>query len=546
MEEALFPSTVSMEVVTTPSRRRGQERAQTDKRPKYDMDHDYTASDGEGPSTSNGELKRKRQSPEEVKQGVLDMVTGLGSAFKQLMAQKGLVDNTELRLIQNSHGIERVILAATDDKRTKYLRTRTTEGQDPDKTGATLFKAVKKGDALIFEAMKCTFNKDDVKALMKRNLGTNYYNALNHIMVGHSNMNDVCFQRTKALKAVGLEASLVSTFSGSTIPRRAGATGNAVKGGGTLVAEAIRFIKRSQKDRNMMRDKATRAAFERVLLNLKRKCSSKAQQGLVQQVMNAKTPGEAELDDLKLLARSFLLVRPSVATKAVLPIGAYLSAHENGGLSPRGYSLVGHEAYKAFNAAQMGTLLRRGDNPDDKCQMYLMSCFGFAFEDLRILNALTGVMFKPRSALKARGFHIPVKEQGEIAGSTAMDIKFNHWAPLTVSGGNDGGSREGDGQLSLQPCVAVERPIAINKTGIAKLLTGDPQGRMADNREAVLNLMTNAMSAKCSIGFKGKGVYEMNDEDKTMPISVTLAGGVPSFFFGRDCAEDYDDACLSM
>lgn len=490
----------------------------------------------------------RKQTPAEIKKSVYTMVVKLGEFYNQMMIKAGLNEDMERNLIQNAHVVERILLAATDDKKTEYQKKKNIrdvkDGKDEvdhSKTGGVFYKMVKEEQTIYYVPVRISFSKEEVKTMYKATMGNDGFSGLNHIMVGHSQMNDVCFQRSKALKQVGLDPSLISTFAGSTLPRRSGATGVAVKGGGTLVAEAIRFIKRTMTDRGLMKDLKAKMAYEKILLNLKNKCSAPQQKALVEQVMGSRNPGIADIEDLVLLARSMIVVRPSVASKIVLPISIYAKIPELG-FTVDDYSMVGHEAMALFNLATPVSILRVGDDAKDKSQLFFMSCFGAAYEDLRVLSALTATEFKPRSALKCKGFHIPAKEQVDGMGAALMSIKLQFWAPMTRSGGNEAGGEGGSGQIGCSPAFSVERPIAISKQAVRKMLSMSVEGRDADVKGNLLKMMNDAMAKKTTgNAFTGKKMYPIADKGKLSPVDMTLKQTIPSFFFGRDTAEDFDD-----
>ncbi|WZN17636.1 nucleoprotein [Influenza B virus] len=495
-----------------------------------------------------GRKAQKKQTPTEIKKSVYNMVVKLGEFYNQMMVKAGLNDDMERNLIQNAHAVERILLAATDDKKTEFQKKKNArdvkEGKeeiDHNKTGGTFYKMVRDDKTIYFSPIRITFLKEEVKTMYKTTMGSDGFSGLNHIMIGHSQMNDVCFQRSKALKRVGLDPSLISTFAGSTVPRRSGATGVAIKGGGTLVAEAIRFIGRAMADRGLLRDIKAKTAYEKILLNLKNKCSAPQQKALVDQVIGSRNPGIADIEDLTLLARSMVVVRPSVASKVVLPISIYAKIPQLG-FNVEEYSMVGYEAMALYNMATPVSILRMGDDAKDKSQLFFMSCFGAAYEDLRVLSALTGTEFKPRSALKCKGFHVPAKEQVEGMGAALMSIKLQFWAPMTRSGGNEAGGDGGSGQISCSPVFAVERPIALSKQAVRRMLSMNIEGRDADVKGNLLKMMNDSMAKKTSgNAFVGKKMFQISDKNKTNPIEIPIKQTIPNFFFGRDTAEDYDD-----
>nr|AVM87623.1 NP [Wuhan spiny eel influenza virus] len=535
-----------------------------------DPDHNY----GAGPSYGGGNPERNepergrtqqktgekrerrsqaptRQTPEDIKKNVGEMIKGLANFFNQIMTQLGYITPNERRLIQNSRAVEKMLLSATDTKKTDYLiskaRKDAQEGKDvstnnPDTTGAVFYKEYKEGNLIWYKAQKETMGKEAIRSLYRAAMKGEGFNGLNHIMVGHSQENDTCFQRSKAMKSVGLDTSLISTFAGSTLPRRAGQTGTAIKGTGTLIAEAIRFIKRMMNERSLKRDTSAMNAYGKILANLKLKCPTNQQKELVAQVISSKNPGQAEIEDLILLARSCLIMRGSVTSKASFPLCMYAEALQHDWIG-EGYSMVGHEAFYLYNRCTVVSIIRPGEDAQDKSQLFLMSCFGAAYEDLRVLSAMVETIdFKPRSMLQSKGFHVPVKEQSDKMGAAIMRMKFSMWAPLTKSGGNEATSNGTSGQVAVQPTFSVERPIAISKTAIRKMMSVNVEGRSGDVKEALLNTMEANLSRK-TIGeaFTGKSFYKIGDEKKTTPIKPTLKQGIPSFFFGRDTAEDYDD-----
>lgn len=113
---------------------------------------------------------------------------------------------------------------------------------------------------------------------------------------------------------------------------------------------------------------------------------------------------------------------------------------------------------------------------------------------------------------------------------------------VQASGGAEAGGDGGSGQISCSPVFAVERPIALSKQAVRRMLSMNIEGRDADVKGNLLKMMNDSMAKKTSgNAFIGKKMFQISDKNKTNPIEIPIKQTIPNFFFGRDTAEDYDD-----
>nr|QOE76828.1 nucleoprotein [Chum salmon influenza-like virus] len=491
-----------------------------------------------------------RQSIADIKASVCSMIKSLGGFYVMMCVAFGLDAPAEKNLLQNSMAIERMILSATDERRTEYLREMIKSGKtakegmenmDVDKTGGTLYKY----ENGMFVPFKVSVQKSQIMDAWKTAFnGGPGYNGLTHIMIWHSNMNDTCFQRSMALKSGGLDPSMISLFSGSTLPRRAGTSGRACRGAGTLIAEINRFIGRSRNDKSTFRSTERRNAYHKLLDALEEKAAAPVQKELVRMVKSATNPGAEEQEDLTLLARSMIVVRPGMSHKVALPLCIYAQAFEK---DIEVHSMIGIEAQRMFAECKIMTLVRdyngRPENMADKSQLFYMSCLGLAYEDLNLLSFMCGTTLKPRSALKCKPFMVPVAEQQPKMKAMVFSCKPNMWAPMARSGGNEASDGAGGtGQIGVQPAFTVERVIPVDKEAMRKFseTANGNSGRSMDIRKDIRDLMIKA-SSKDTVGFKGKQLFRFNDPECKEGFEFTGGNQHQSFFFGRDNSEEYKE-----
>nr|6I54_A Chain A, Nucleoprotein [Influenza A virus (A/Wilson-Smith/1933(H1N1))]6I54_C Chain C, Nucleoprotein [Influenza A virus (A/Wilson-Smith/1933(H1N1))] len=356
----------------------------------------------------------------EIRASVGKMIDGIGRFYIQMCTELKLSDY-EGRLIQNSLTIERMVLSAFD-------------------TGGPIYRRVdgKWRRELIL------YDKEEIRRIWRQaNNGDDATAGLTHMMIWHSNLNDATYQRTRALVRTGMDPRMCSLMQGSTLPRRSGAAGAAVKGVGTMVMELIRMIKRGINRR-------TRIAYERMCNILKGKFQTAAQRTMVDQVRESRNPGNAEFEDLIFLARSALILRGSVAHKSCLPACVYGSAVASGyDFEREGYSLVGIDPFRLLQNSQVYSLIRPNENPAHKSQLVWMACHSAAFEDLRVSSFIRGTKVVPRGKLSTRGVQIASNENMETMESSTLELRSRYWAIRTRSGGNTDVSFQGRGVFEL-------------------------------------------------------------------------------------------------
>ncbi|AGX84935.1 nucleocapsid protein [Influenza A virus (A/flat-faced bat/Peru/033/2010(H18N11))] len=479
-----------------------------------------------------------KQNTTEIRSAVGRMVKAIGRFYIQMCAELKL-DDKEAVLIQNSLTIERMVLSAFDERRNKYLEEHPTVGKDPKKTGGPIYRR-KEGK---WEREMVLMEKENIRAIWKMaNDGEENLSGLSHIMIWHSNLNDTTYQRTRALVRTGMDPRMCSLMQGSTLPRRAGAAGAAIKGVGTLIMELIRMIKRGMNDRNFWKGeqgKRTRAAYERICNNLKNKFQTAPQKAMVDQVKEGKNPGNAEIEDLLFLARSALILRGAVAHKSSLPACVYgLGVSRGFDFEREGYSLVGRDPYMLLQNSQIFSIIRKGENAAHKSQLVWMACHAAAFEDIRVSSFIKGNKIVPRGKLETRGLQIAGSETLDEALVVSLDIKSHYWAIKTRSGGNPQQSRSSAGQIAVQPTFSVQRNIPFEKKTIMAAFSNIEEGRITDMRTEIIKLMENS-DPKDKV-FLGRGVFEMADEKATNPIVPSLDGNDEGSYFFGDKAEEFD------
>ncbi|APG38720.1 nucleocapsid protein, partial [Influenza A virus (A/quail/Vietnam/NCVD-3788/2013(H5N1))] len=324
------------------------------------------ASQGTKRSYEQMETGGERQNATEIRASVGRMVSGIGRFYIQMCTELKLSDH-EGRLIQNSITIERMVLSAFDERRNRYLEEHPSAGKDPKKTGGPIYR--RRDGKWVRELI--LYDKEEIRRIWRQaNNGEDATAGLTHLMIWHSNLNDATYQRTRALVRTGMDPRMCSLMQGSTLPRRSGAAGAAVKGVGTMVMELIRMIKRGINDRNFWRGengRRTRIAYERMCNILKGKFQTAAQRAMMDQVRESRNPGNAEIEDLIFLARSALILRGSVAHKSCLPACVYGLAVASGyDFEREGYSLVGIDPFRLLQNSQVFSLIRPNENPAHK------------------------------------------------------------------------------------------------------------------------------------------------------------------------------------
>ncbi|AAO46459.1 nucleoprotein [Influenza A virus (A/Korea/426/1968(H2N2))] len=497
------------------------------------------ASQGTKRSYEQMETDGERQNATEIRASVGKMIDGIGRFYIQMCTELKLSDY-EGRLIQNSLTIERMVLSAFDERRNKYLEEHPSAGKDPKKTGGPIYKRV---DGKWMREL-VLYDKEEIRRIWRQaNNGDDATAGLTHMMIWHSNLNDTTYQRTRALVRTGMDPRMCSLMQGSTLPRRSGAAGAAVKGVGTMVMELIRMIKRGINDRNFWRGengRKTRSAYERMCNILKGKFQTAAQRAMMDQVRESRNPGNAEIEDLIFLARSALILRGSVAHKSCLPACVYGPAIASGyNFEKEGYSLVGIDPFKLLQNSQVYSLIRPNENPAHKSQLVWMACNSAAFEDLRVLSFIRGTKVSPRGKLSTRGVQIASNENMDTMESSTLELRSRYWAIRTRSGGNTNQQRASAGQISVQPAFSVQRNLPFDKPTIMAAFTGNTEGRTSDMRAEIIRMMEGAKPEEMS--FQGRGVFELSDEKATNPIVPSFdMSNEGSYFFG-DNAEEYDN-----
>ncbi|WRK34331.1 nucleocapsid protein [Influenza A virus] len=497
------------------------------------------ASPGTKRSYEQMETGGKPQSATEIRVSVGKMVSGIGRFYIQMCTELKLSDN-EGRLIQNSITIKRMVLSAFDEKRNKYLEKHPRAEKDPKKTGGPFYR--KKNGKWVKKLI--LYDKEEIRKIWRQaNNENNATAGLTHMMIWLSNLNDATYQRTRALVRTGMDPRMCSLMQGSTLPRRSGAAGAAVKGIGTMVMELIRMIKRGINDRNFWRGengRRTRAAYERMCNILKGKFQTAAQRAMVDQVRESRNPGNAEIEDLIFLARSALILRGSVAHKSCLPACVYGLAVASGyDFEREGYSLVGIDPFRLLQNSQVFSLIRPNENPAHKSQLVWMACHSAAFEDLRVSSFIRGTRMVPRGQLSTRGVQIASNENMETMDSNTLELRSRYWAIRTRSGGNTNQQRASAGQISVQPTFSVQRNLPFERATIMAAFTGNTEGRTSDMRTEIIRMMESARPE--DVSFQGRGVFELSDEKATNPIVPSFdMSNEGSYFFG-DNAEEYDN-----
>ncbi|QHF55752.1 nucleocapsid protein, partial [Influenza A virus] len=458
----------------------------------------------------------ERQNTTEIRASVGRMVEGIGRFYVQMCTELQLSDY-EGRLIQNSITIERMVLSAFDERRNKYLEEHPSTGKDPKKTGGPIYK--KRDGKWVRELI--LYDKDEIRRIWRQaNNGEDANAGLTHLMIWHSNLNDATYQRTRALVRTGMDPRMCSLMQGSTLPRRSGAAGAAVKGVGTLVMELIRMIKRGINDRNFWRGengRRTRIAYERMCNILKGKFQTAAQRAMMDQVRESRNPGNAEIEDLIFLARSALILRGSVAHKSCLPACVYgLIVASGYDFEREGYSLVGIDPFRLLQNSQVFSLIRPNENPAHKSQLVWMACHSAAFEDLRVSSFIRGAKVIPRGQLSTRGVQIASNENMETMDSITLELRSKYWAIKTRSGGNTNQQRASAGQISVQPTFSVQRNLPFERATIIAAFTGNTEGRTSDMRTEIIRMMESARPE--DVSFQGRGVFELSVETTFYPV----------------------------
>ncbi|QSF77249.1 nucleocapsid protein [Influenza A virus] len=478
------------------------------------------ASQGTKRSYEQMETGGERQNATEIRASVGRMVSGIGRFYIQMCTELKLSDY-EGRLIQNSITIERMVLSAFDERRNRYLEEHPSAGKDPKKTGGPIYR--RRDGKWVRELI--LYDKEEIRRIWRQaNNGEDSTAGLTHLMIWHSNLNDALMQ-------------------GSTLPRRSGAAGAAVKGVGTMVMELIRMIKRGINDRNFWRGengRRTRIAYERMCNILKGKFQTAAQRAMMDQVRESRNPGNAEIEDLIFLARSALILRGSVAHKSCLPACVYGLAVASGyDFEREGYSLVGIDPFRLLQNSQVFSLIGPNENPAHKSQLVWMACHSAAFEDLRVSSFIRGTRVVPRGQLSTRGVQIASNENMEAMDSNTLELRSRYWAIRTRSGGNTNQQRASAGQISVQPTFSVQRNLPFERATIMAAFTGNTEGRTSDMRTEIIRMMESARPE--DVSFQGRGVFELSDEKATNPIVPSFdMNNEGSYFFG-DNAEEYDN-----
>ncbi|QHF55778.1 nucleocapsid protein, partial [Influenza A virus] len=478
------------------------------------------ASQGTKRSYEQMETGGERQDATEIRASVGRMIGGMGRFYIQMCTELKLSDY-ERRLIQNSITIERMVLSAFDERRNKYLEEHPSAWKDPKKTGGPIYRKIDRK----WMRELILYDKEEIRRVWRQaNNGEDATAGLTHIMIWHSNLNDATYQRTRALVRTGMDPRMCSLMQGSTLPRRSGAAGAAVKGVGTIAMEFNRMIKRGINDRNFWRGengRRTRIAYERMCNILKGKFQTAAQRAMMDQVRESRNPGNAEIEDLIFLARSALILRGSVAHKSCLPACVYglivASGHD---FEREGYSLVGIDPIHLLQNSQVVSLVRPNENPVHKSQLVWMACHSAAFEDLRVSSFIRGKKVVPRGEFSTRGVQIASNENMETMDSNTLELRSRYWAIRTRSGGNANQQKASAGQISVQPTFSVQRNLPFERATVMAAFTGNTEGRTSDMRTEVIRMMESAKPEDLS--FQGRGVFELSDEKATNPI-------VPSF-----------------
>nr|QUO98196.1 nucleocapsid protein [Influenza A virus] len=497
------------------------------------------ASQGTKRSYEQMETGSEKQNATEIRASVGRMISGIGRFYIQMCTELKINDQ-EGRLIQNSITIERMVLSAFDERRNKYLEEHPNSGKDPKKTGGPIQR--RRDNKWVRELI--LQDKEEIRRIWKQaNNGEEATAGLTHIMIWHSNLNDATYQRTRALVRTGMDPRMCSLMQGSTLPRRSGAAGAAVKGVGTMSMELIRMIKRGINDRNFWRGengRKTRVAYERMCNILKGKFQTAAQRAMMDQVRESRNPGNAEIEDLIFLARSALILRGSVAHKSCLPACVYGLAVASGyDFEREGYSLVGVDPFKLLQNSQVFSLMRQNENPAHKSQLVWMACHAAAFEDLRVSSFIRGTKLLPRGKLSTRGIQIASNENMDTTESSTLELRSKYWAIRTKSGGNTNHQKASSGQISIQPTFSVQRNLPFERSTIMAAFVGNNEGRTSDMRTEIIRMMENAKPE--DISFNGRGVFELSDEKATNPIVPSLdMNNEVSYFFG-DNADDFEN-----
>ncbi|AGC74239.1 nucleocapsid protein [Influenza A virus (A/chicken/Shanghai/C3/2012(H9N2))] len=497
------------------------------------------ASQGTKRSYEQMETGGERQNATRIRASVGRMVSGIGRFYIQMCTELKLSDQ-EGRLIQNSITIERMVLSAFDERRNRYLEEHPSAGKDPRKTGGPIYR--RRDGKWVRELI--LYTKEEIRRIWRQaNNGEDATAGLTHLMIWHSNLKIATYQRTRALVRTGMDPRMCSLMQGSTLPRRSGAAGAAVKGIGTMVMELIRMIKRGINDRNFWRGengRRTRIAYERMCNILKGKFQTAAQRAMMDQVRESRNPGNAIIEDLIFLARSALILRGSVAQSSCLPACVYGLAVASGYFLRReGYSLVGIDPFRLLQNSQVFLLIPPKKNPAQRSQLVWMACHSAALEDLVVSSFIRGTRMVPRGQLSTRGVQIASNENIEAMDSNTLELRSRYWAIRTRSGGNTNQQRASAGQVSVQPTFSVQRNLPFERATIMAAFTGNTEGRTSDMRTEIIRMMESARPE--DVSFQGRGVFELSDEKATNPIVPSFdMNNEGSYFFG-DNAEEYDN-----
>ncbi|AHB73116.1 nucleocapsid protein [Influenza A virus (A/chicken/Egypt/S5440E/2012(H9N2))] len=497
------------------------------------------ASQGTKRSYEQMETGGERQNATEIRASVGRMVGGIGRFYVQMCTELKLSDY-EGRLVQNSITIERMVLSAFDERRNRYLEEHPSAGKDPKKTGGPIYR--RRDGKWVRELI--LYDKEEIRRIWRQaNNGEDATAGLTHLMIWHSNLNDATYQRTRALVRTGMDPRMCSLMQGSTLPRRSGAAGAAIKGVGTMVMELVRMIKRGISDRDFGRGENgpnTRIAYDIICNILKGTFQTATQQAMMDQVRESANPGNDDIVDLIFLVRSALILRGSSAHTSCLPACVSGLAVASGyDFEREGYSLVGIDPFRLLQNSQVFSLIRPNENPAHKSQLVWMACHSAAFEDLRVSSFIRGTRVIPRGQLSTRGVQIASNENMETMDSSTLELRSRYWAIRTRSGGNTNQQRASAGQISVQPTFSVQRNLPFERATIMAAFAGNTEGRTSDMRTEIIKMMENAKPE--DVSFQGRGVFELSDEKATNPIVPSFdMSNEGSYFFG-DNAEEYDN-----
>ncbi|QEM33699.1 nucleocapsid protein [Influenza A virus] len=480
----------------------------------------------------------ERQNATEIRASVGRMVSGIGRFYIQMCTELKLSDY-EGRLIQNSITIERMVLSAFDERRNRYLEEHPSAGKDPKKTGGPIYR--RRDGKWVRELI--LYDKEEIRRIWRQaNNGEDATAGLTHLMIWHSNLNDATYQRTRALVRTGMDPRMCSLMQGSTLPRRSGAAGAAVKGVGTMVMELIRMIKRGINDRNFRRGengRRTRIAYERMCNILKGKFQTAAQRAMMDQVRESRNPGNAEIEDLIFLARSALILRGSVAHKScLLDCGYGLVVASGYNFEREGYSLVGIDPFRLLQSSQVFSLISPNENSVHKNHIIWMACHSSAFEGLRGSSFIRGTKVVPRGQLSTRGVQIESNENMETMDSINLELRSKYWAIRTRNGGNTNQQRSSAGQISVHRSFSVQRNLPFERKPIRAAFTGNTEGRTSDMRREIIRKKERAIPE--DVAEQGRGVFELSEEKAQNPIMQSFQMSNEGYYFYGDNAEEYD------